>query len=252
MRDLVSKLTFGFLMAQLVPGALAVASFAFLAIAFGGDAPNSVKGIILYAVEHWPSSPVANVVLAFSCVVVGMLIHGVHWAILAYLETYDCTNTNGGVTEAKRRPIHEVLWHKHRRPVLFHVVLGPIRMIRETVCFLFTCSRGKNLATHENVPRIPKDRMEAFQFVQDFYLHFSQFYAHTAYSLLMATVSIVVFSFFFEFTLYRVGLIIFLYLLTGLFFVVGRIQLLTLFIAERDLLPKDNEPKSEMGPGDDR
>lgn len=236
MKDFISKLTFGFLMAQFVPGAIAVCSIAFLCAAFTLGAGNSLKLISSEALKTWLNSVPAKITFVAMCTGAGMLIHGIHWAVLSYLETFFGTIKDG---KLERKPICEMVWHK--LPIFLQVLLGPLIAIFEILAFFLTGTKISNLATHENVPKIDKDKMESFNFIQDFYLHFAQFYAHTSYAFLISLISLIIFIYFFGVSKIRIYILIITYILTGLFFVIGRIQLTTLFIAEREMLNNNCE-----------
>lgn len=234
MKDFISKLTFGFLMAQFVPGAIAVCSIAFVYAAFTFDADNSIKSIASMAFSKWGEPLGAKVLFFTMCTAVGMLIHGIHWAVLAYLET--CSETDGSRGE-NRKPAYATFCHGY--PVIVQVLLGPIKILLEILGFLFMGKKIESLATHENVPRIHKDKMEAFNFIQEFYLYFAQFYAHTSYALLILFFSAGLFVCFFGLSKIRLCILVGSYILTGLFFVIGRIQLATLFIAEHEMVSEN-------------
>jgi hypothetical protein len=240
MKDFISKLTFGFLMAQFVPGVITLCSIIFLYVAFTIDNENSIKTIANAALSNWTTLLFTKVIFAALCTGAGMLIHGIHWSVLAYLETCSGTEENG---KTKRKQIYETFWH--RLPVFVQILLGPIKIIVEILGWLFKGRKIHDLATHENVPSINKDKMEAFNYIQDFYLHFAQFYAHTSYALLISFISLFIFVCFFGLSKIRVFLLIAIYLLTGLFFVIGRIQLATLFIAEHEMVNKVSDKGSD-------
>jgi len=229
MKDLISKLTFGFLMAQFVPGVITVCSLGLLCGAYSLEEHDSIVKIAK-ELSKYLSSVEAKLMFIALCTGAGMLIHGVHWAVLAFLETVFRKEKDG---EVDRRAIYETFWHK--LPVFLQVLLGPIIMLFETLGFLVLGGKIKCLATSENVIYIRNDKMGAFNFIQDFYLHFAQFYAHTAYALLIAFVSLLIFVWSFGTPEKGICLLIIVYVLTGVFFVVGRIQLATLFIAEHEM-----------------
>jgi hypothetical protein len=230
MKDLISKVTFGFLMAQFVPGAIAVSAIGFLCAAFALDTANSIQAIGSAAVKAWGTSLEAKIILVLMCTGAGMLIHGIHWAVLAFIETVWQPGKRG---EKNRREIYEAVWLK--MPIPLQVLLGPATALLEVLGFLFLGKSILDVTTEENVPHIHKDRMDAFNFLQDFYLHFAQFYAHTSYALLVSFVCLTVFVCCFGSSGRRLCLLVAIYVLCGLFFVLGRIQLCTLFIAEHEL-----------------
>lgn len=228
MKDLISKLTFGFLMAQFVPGAIVVCSLGFLFGAYCFEAENSINAIVDKALTSWLSTVESKIVFIVLCTGAGMVIHGIHWAVLAFLQT--AFRKEG----EDAREMYEVFWHNHL-PVFLQVLLGPIIMLFETLGFFILGTKLKRLVTIENVPHIHKNKMDSFNFIQDFYLHFAQFYAHTAYALLIAFVSLLIFIWSFGVPEKGICLLILIYVLTGIFFIVGRIQLATLFIAEKQM-----------------
>ncbi len=224
-KELLSKFTFGFLMAQFFPGAVAVFAVALAADSYAADEQSPglwPAACSLYG--HMLETPSRIAIYAFLAAGTGMLIHGLHWTVLAWLENHG----NSG----KPRPSRESFWH--RRCILFQLVFGPIKMVIETL-WLLVAPNLKSLAMEENVPRVRPARMPNFIFLEEFYLYFGQFYAHTAYALLLSMGCLVV-------ALFRVGwtvngglLIAGTYLGTSIFFLLGRVQLATLFIAERAL-----------------
>ena len=234
MKDLISKLTFGFLMAQFVPGAIVVCSLSVLCGAYSLEEHDSIIKIAK-ELKAYLSSVESGILFIALCTGAGMLIHGVHWAVLAFLETVFRKEEDG---EVDRRAMYETFWHK--LPVFLLVLLGPIIILLETLGFFVLGRKTKNLTTSENVPHIHKDKMDAFNFIQDFYLHFAQFYAHTAYALLIAFISLLIFMWSFGVPKKGICLLIIAYVLAGVFFVLGRIQLATLFIAE-DEMRDDND-----------
>jgi len=264
MKDFLSKLTFGFLMAQFVPGVIAISSIIFLYAAFtleasgkslchdkkqsfrchkeecifkktgcsevSLDSPNSIKTIITETIIPWFEPVGMKVLFVLLSVGSGMLIHGIHWAVLAYLQTVLRKDSS------PLRKIHELPYHNML--IILQVIFGPVIILIETFAFLFTGLSIKNVMTHENVPKIKKDEMDAFNFLQDFYLHFAQFYAHTGYALLVLFISLCVFVLSFGHFKTHWILLAATYILSGLFFVIGRIQLETLFNAEREIVEK--------------
>ena len=147
-----------------------------------------------------------------------MLIHGLHWAALAY---------HGNAH------IDVKVCYQQDALAVFHVLLGPVMILGEIVALL-----GLNvsqLRTRENVSGVGSSGMAAFNFLQEFYLHFSQFYAHTSYALFVCTVLSV-------FLVCRFGIWeeawyvpIILWVGMGIFYLIGRIQMYTLFVSEREL-----------------
>lgn len=154
-----------------------------------------------------------------------MAIHGLHWGVI-------------GCLEAKYGSLADSYWHNCR--ILFHILFGPIKEILEIGEFLLYKGGIEELAVDENVTNIKQEKMEAFHFLQDFYLHFSQFYTHTSYALIVSFLCLLPFVIVFESTWNRILLLLLIYTISGFFFVIGRIQLTSLFTAENEL-EKDSE-----------
>ena len=210
-------------MAQFVPGAMVTFSLGFLYLGLTSENANSVAGIAKDVLSKFTSSLSIQLIIIGLCIGSGMLIHGIHWAVLGFLETHVWA-------KGKLKAVAATFWHDYR--LILQVILGPVKICVE-ICLLLFCSTSiKKVAIEENVPNINKDKMDAFQFVQDFYLHFAQFYAHTSYALLLSFLSFLVYVLKTGFSLQRIGLMAFLYLTSGLFFTLGRIQLQSLFKAE--------------------
>jgi hypothetical protein len=223
MRDLISKVTFGFAMAQLLPGAIV-----FSTIVFTLNRDDGIKGQGLYnqlksMLEPWSSSAFGVVVFLIISTGIGMLIHGLNWTVLAWLE-----NRNGG--EAK--PVRETKWHKWS--FWKQLLSGPLIMICELLYLLFKAPNIESLTMDENVSDIKEKQMKQFQFLQDFYLHFGQFYAHTSYALLVVLVCGIICCVQNP-TKLNLYIAFGLYFLTSFFFLLGRIQLSSLFKAETSL-----------------
>jgi len=214
-------------MAQFVPGAIVTFSLGFLYLGLTSTQANSVVTISKDVLASLDSPLSIQLIIIGLCIGSGMLIHGIHWAVLGFLETH------AWVKGKKFKAVAATFWHD--RPLILQFILGPIKICVEICLFLFCSTSIKKVAIEENVPKINKDKMDAFQFVQDFYLHFAQFYAHTSYALLLSFLSFLVFVLITSLSLQRIGLLAFLYLTSGLFFILGRIQLQSLFKAEVDI-----------------
>jgi len=229
MKDLFSKLTFGFLMAQLVPGMIVILSLSIVYVAYGEGVNHSFFDAVRETSRLWFATGLRQIAFAAFSTGAGMLIHGLQWATVGYLEY-----KYGSVLDLK--------WHNNKR-LIIQVLIGPIMIIWEILMLLFTANTIKDAAIKENVHKIDKDKMEAFHFLQDFYLHFSQFYAHTSYALVVCFLSLLAFIYHAGFTFHRLATLLFIYLLCGLFFIIGRIQLQSLFQGEKELRD-DYEPPS--------
>ena len=224
MKDFISKVTFGFLMAQLLPGALVVITFSCLT---GGDALESCHCLkqILDKIENlWFRSTFTILSLLFISVAVGMLIHGLNWTVIAYIENKNDIK--------KPKPVRETKYHNW--PIWKQLLVSPIIIVYEILALLVNAPNIENLTLDENIIKIKSESIQQFQFIQDFYLHFGQFYAHMAYALLFTFICI------FRCLIKQpswssFGILIFVYFLTSIFFIMGRVQLGSLFKAENAL-----------------
>ena len=223
-------------MAQLFPGLVAVISCT-LAFSSIGSKEVSVLAAIGSAINLWTKTITTSLTLLFLSICAGMAIHGLHWAVMGFMERYDPSKKNCDyMTEPK--PVSESFWHDMRMAI--QIILGPIKICYEIYLFLFKKSSVKAVAIEENVPFIPNDRMEQLHNIQDFYLHFAQFYAHTSYALITLILSLVAFTLVSGFTPKRVLLLVLVYVIIGFFFVISRIQFRAEFAAECELREDNN------------
>lgn len=227
MKDFISKVTFGFLMAQLFPGAIVVFAVAcvytdkYCTYGSGFWRTMSEIGSRLFG------DVFATVIIALLAVGVGMCIHGLNWAVLAWLEH---------VSDVKGwRTVRGDLWW-HTWPIWLQLLLSPLFMVVE-VAWLLGRAKLTDLLMQENALDVASDKMDQFNFLQDFYLHFGQFFAHMAYALLVATICagtcLIV-----RWHASRVGLTALFYFSTSVLFLLGRIQLGSLFLAETVLVER--------------
>ena len=236
MNDIISKATFGFLMAQLFPGAVAVFGISFMYFASERSQPAAVLAAATRVLEVWANATVAQqVFLVALCIAFGMLIHGVNWAILGALE-----NRLG-------RSVFNSRFHAQRIGV--QMLLAPGRAIWELLHLLYAPRHLREARMEENVVRLPKDRIDQFKWVEDFYLYSAQFFAHTTWSLLLIATSVMFFVAVNGLTSRRVALFVFLYGATGVFFTIGRIQFASLFHAEEQLASGTEAAGSTTGGG---
>jgi hypothetical protein len=223
MKDFFGKVTFGFIMAQLFPGAVAVLSLSFLYSTLGTVQPDSLLGAIRATAAGWgAASTTAQLFLAGLCIGAGMAIHGIDWSVVGFYE-----KTTG-------KAIFDTFWHQRR--IAIQILLGPLKILGESGMFLFKAKDIRSAAVEENAPKISKDFFPHFEFFQEFYLYNAQFFTHTAYALLASLSSIVVFICTYGITPRRLLAAALVYITCGLFFVLGRIQLSSLFAAEYDLI----------------
>jgi hypothetical protein len=236
MSDLVNRLTFGFLMAQLVPGIIVVFSVAFLYVGLRESDLASVSAVASFTLDAWGESEslAFQILFVFLSIGAGMTLHGVHWGVLGYLEEYfNETNDEGRVT--RQGTAYNAFWNDF--PIAVQILLGPVKLVIEFLGFLFRTRDLESVIIEENLPEIAKSeaQIEAFKFLEEFYLHFAQFYAHTSYAFTVSFFSLLLYALATCFTSYRVILLMVLYLLTGVFFVVSRLQFGSLFRAEAGL-----------------
>ncbi|MFC1890853.1 hypothetical protein ACFLZT_00500 [Thermodesulfobacteriota bacterium] len=226
MKDFISKITFGFIMAQFVPGVITVFSLSMLYVALLQNVQNSVTAMATSVVILWASSFTKQIIFIALCTGAGMVIHGLQWSVLGFLET-------------PKTAVFDTWFHKQR--LIFQILTGPIIIIIEIIKMLLFCKSTRDAVIEENVQNINKQDMEAFNFLQDFYLHFAQFYVHTSYALISSLICVLIISVFFGFSIYRIEIILLIYFFCGLIFSIGRIQFASLFCGEWDLVNKQKE-----------
>ena len=243
MNDLFSKATFGFLMAQFMPGVIAVFSLVIIYFTATDSAPNSLLGTASAVMALFGGPAVHQLTLIGLCTGAGMTIHGLHWSVLGFLENHFADTSK---TPPEPRALSKTFGHDWR--IWSQVLMGPLKLIAEIFLFFLKGEGIEEAAIQENVPRVPRDQFQAFQFIQDFYLHFSQFYAHTSYALVALCGAVSAFSLSNGFTIRRVVVLGALYLLSGLFFLMGRIQLAALFVAENAMCQAQVLPNPALEP----
>ena len=222
MKDFFSKVTFGFLMAQLVPGMIVILSFSVLCVAFWKGVDDSLLAICVSTLKSWFQSGLRQIAFVALSTGAGMLIHGIQWATLGFLEH-------------KYQSAINAPWHNNKW-LVFQVLMGPVMIVWEMFLLFFRATNLKDVATTENVPYIDKDKIESFNFLQDFYLHFAQFYSHTSFALLVCLFSFGLSIFRVEYLFPHVVLLFVIYLSCGLFYVIGRIQFQSLFQGEQEII----------------
>jgi len=209
-------------MAQLFPGAVAVLSAGFLFQILSSPQPDSFLISIQSTIADWGALTLtAQLFLAGLCVGAGMAIHGIHWSVIGY---YESTEGND---------VFHSFWYN--MPLIFQVLLGPPKIVGETAIMVWGAKTIQGAAVPENVPQIHKDLFPHFEFLQEFYLYSAQFFAHTAYALVISLASAIAFVAVNGLTPRRLAIAIVVYLACGVFFVLGRVQLSSLFSAEIEL-----------------
>lgn len=240
MKDFISKITFGFLMAQLVPGMIAVIAVTLLFLNAASNSSDLLSALTV-AMKFWTNSTQQNVLFVFLSAGAGMAIHGLNWTMIGFLESYAFREATPerkkelGIEndEDELLALRDNPWHI--RPIYQQLLAGPLRLIYETYLFIFKAKNLDEVLMDENVGQIHKDKMAGFDFLQEFYLNFAQFYAHTSYALTLLLAS----SFYYFITSSApksdIWAIMFIYLLASYFFLIGRVQLSSLFKGEGKL-----------------
>ena len=260
MKEIVSRFTFGFLMAQLVPGAVALAFITLVFTARDVGQGASLSRAVQLSAEGWlgahccvpdgvtasagtaarPGLGVAKIAaFLVLAIAVGMLIHGVNWMVLAWLE-----NHQGSLCTTR---VRTSFWHRAR--LFVQLVLAPLKMVLE-VLWILKAPGIVLLAMDENAPEITtKDREGMFVFIQDFYLYFFQFYSHTAYALLCGIPCLALAHRSLHHSVQQaLPSLVGLYLLTSLFFLIGRVQYTSMCMAEFKFLCKSVTPVTPPRP----
>jgi vacuolar-type H+-ATPase subunit I/STV1 len=225
LKDFISKITFGFLMAQLFPGATTVFAIGFTYFTIETHQPDGVMGTAENVLRTWGMATTPQLLfLVALCIAFGTFIHGLQWAALGALEHRACSAA------------YETPWYQ--QPLWKQVLTGPVKIVRE-LGQLVMLTKGTGKANmYESVTAMDARFMPQFDFLQEFYLATGQFFIHTAYALVAVTGAIATYVVAYGFSWRRVVLLLVVHLLTGLFFVLGRIQMCSLFEAEKTLARK--------------
>jgi hypothetical protein len=222
MKEFVAKVTFGFLMAQLFPGAAIVFM---LCLAFWSpwiDQALDLRNFVGIVGEKLFASASAVVILIFLSVAVGMLVHGIHWLALGVLEGPDDV----------KRPIRDL--KRHRMPIFLQILFGPFLIMVELLQSLFA-GKLEHVLVDENVCEIDPEGLPVFLFLQEFYLYFGQFYAHMAYAALISLACFVRICQTRGWTTANISTCAVLFVSCGIFYLLGRVTLSSLFRNERKL-----------------
>lgn len=262
MNDLIGRLTFGFLMAQLIPGAILFLALAFMSDLAGqevrpvvsviydritstpeeaehigdpaegqdAEAPGFISRLTSVS-KNW-AEPDKLLFFILSSISLGLLLHGLNWTTIAYLEN------SGGAAEgghSKPKPMFQRNYHSHS--AARQILWAPIMMLCEVGSMLFKSTSIYDLAIQENIDRVPADELSKHKFLQDFYLYFAQFYAHLAYAVLVVLLAQAVSILLYEQPSYTKAVLMFvaLWFSNGILFVFARAQFCALFVAEEAL-----------------
>lgn len=223
MDQFLSRFTFGLLMAQIFPGSILLLSLTCPLLASRQSDIETMSKLFMLTGSLWFGSTKSTVVFFFLAGGLGMLIHGISWIVLAWLENHG----GGSVTPARQSFWHT--WHFG-----YQILVAPVKMMGEIFWVLGAPNLSK-LAMSEVGARISPDDKPLYDFFQDFYLYFSQFYAHTAYALLFSIVPLCWAWAMMGFTFRRLVLLILLYFTASIFFLIGRVQYASLGNTEKVL-----------------
>jgi len=221
MKEFLSKFTFGFVMAQLFPGVLLVVSITFALQAALGPRVSSVNELCVSACALWLGSLRGGVAFLVVSIAAGMLIHGINWMVLAWLENH-----------SEQHETYATISFGHKHRLWLQILFSPFKMLGELVWMIAAAHPLERLCMEENVPFIKPQYMSNFNFLQDMYLHFSQFYLHSAYALLFSLPAFILTWCYLGFTLLRAALLVAIYFGASVFFIIGRVQTGSLWTAE--------------------
>ncbi len=227
MEQFLARFTLSFLMAQLFPGAVAILSITCPIKARLLPASSSMSELFMTVGNYWFHSFRSTVIFLFLSGAMGLLIHGVGWTTMAWLENHD--------PHDNKKSIRTSFWHKLHLGI--QIFIMPPKMLIELLWVL--CAPNLDLLRmEENAASIRAEDKPAFDYLQDFYLYFAEFYVHTSYALLLSFLFLLCTWLIMGFTFSRLLLLALIYLGTSIFFLIGRIQFLTLFKAEHGLIAK--------------
>jgi len=215
-------------MAQFVPGVIVVFSGSFLFSMFTEVNSLHLGDAVILTMDIWGESTRRILIFIGLSIGSGMAIHGLHWAVLGFLESF-----------FSPKATYETFWHDKR--IFIQLLLAPLKIIWEICLLLVKASSIKELAIEENVCSLDYLKIDGYKFLQEFYLNFAQFYAHTSYALLLLFISIFIsalFSSVLSFSCLLLIVLVFSWLLCGFFFIISRVQFAALFRAERSLCLK--------------
>lgn len=223
MDQFLSRFTFGLLMAQVFPGGVFLLSLTCPLRAAREPAVTTVSSLFIEVGNLWFSSTKSTVLFLFLAGGLGMLIHGLSWTVMAWLENY------------KAPPLTKVrdsFWH--HLPLGFQVFVAPIKMIAE-LAWVLSAPGIEKVAMEESGSYISPQDKPLYDFFQDFYLYFAQFYAHTAYALLFSVFTLGWTWGMLGFNCRRLLMLVLIYFAASIFFLIGRMQFASLFKAENVL-----------------
>lgn len=221
MKDVVSRIVSGFIMAQLFPGALLVFSLSILYFSLPPSNPASLYQVANSVVTSLESASVLRNLALFGFVTgAGMFIHGLHRAVVGAVVQRSGSPFRSGAYEG-------ALW--------LQILIGPAVILREIFDLLFRTKGIRAASVSESIPPIEPALVAHVHRIQDLHLDLARFFLHTAYALIGTLGSLAGFILVAGFTWRRLSLLLVLYLLTGVLFMLGRVQLDSLLTAEQEL-----------------
>lgn len=211
MRDFISKMTFGLLMAELFPGALLLFALSFFYFSLPPTVSPSLYQEVNVVIAAWETGSVLrSLVLLGLCFGAGLFIHGLQSAV-------------AGALEARFGSAADSYWHD--KPIWVQVIAGPVKIVREVIELLFLTKGVGAAATGAGVGTTDAAKIAGIEIAEDRYLHIGEFFVHTAYAIVFSFVALGTFMIFGGVSLRRLLLLVLIWLAAGLFFVLGRIQL---------------------------
>jgi hypothetical protein len=227
MKDFLSKFTFGFILAQFFPGAISIVSISTIYWSLTNKKITSIIDLFLFTCKHWIGSNQNIIIFVSLSIILGMVIHGINWSVLGAIENH------------RKKSISETYWYN--KTIFVQLLLSPITMLRELILVLKVNSID-SLAITENVSKIKPKYMPNYNFLQEFYLNFGEFFSHVSYAMIISLLCMLVNTFilFANHSIYilswhRIAFLLLLYFMISILFLIGRIQLVTLFNAENEL-----------------
>ncbi|HEX5735269.1 MAG TPA: hypothetical protein VF131_20740 [Blastocatellia bacterium] len=237
MESFLSKFTLGFLMAQLFPGAVTILAFTCPFVAWRTDHyPTTLVELFRTVADKWFVWPRSVILMLFISAGMGMVIHGIDWMVISMMQYKKNDPSPEDVSVLRdSTPVHHFMYHKWYTGL--QIIVLPVIMIIE-LFFLLTARDLGKLMQRENIPSIHPNHKQNFDFLQDFYLYFAQFYLHMGYAFLFSIFPLVS-------ALIAISKrsgqpiyywpIIACYFGSSIFFLIGRVQIATLFNAERQI-----------------
>jgi hypothetical protein len=225
MKEFLPTFTFGFLMAQLFPGATVVLSLSCGFVTFVNGVETGLLRLFAIVGDMWFGSLRNTIVFLFLSIASGVLLHGLDWMALGGMYK----DHGGG---PRTFPFHK--WC-----IFDQIVTAPFNMIYELL--VLVTREGLDEATvGENAAKIDPTLIPNLNYLQEFYLHFAQFFIHMAYALWISLIVLMLWMYQVGFSMPRMILLLLIYGILSVFFLMGRAQLAILFEGERALITRSD------------